>query len=159
MSAAPLLAAEMPVPELVDLMSTVTSGFAWWYAVAHVWACGASRLLPVSEIVADEAASTAAPGAGGRAGRVVLAHAAISTAVPAAVTAYSAAVNGRDLCLAYATVRPLVPAAAVAAAESTGYAAIVTGRDASGGRQKERSGRCSLACHLVFTLGAARDRR
>jgi len=114
MSVVPSLAAVMPLPELVDSMLTVTSGLAWWYALAQACACGASRLLPVSEIVADEAASTAAPAPADWAGRAVLPHAAMSTAVPAAVTAYSAAGSGRDLCPAYATVRPLVPAAAVA---------------------------------------------
>jgi hypothetical protein len=104
----------MPLPELVDSVVTVTSGFAWWYALAQVCACWASRLLPVSEIVAEEAASTAAPAPADLAGLALLPQAAMSTAVPAAVTAYSTTVSGRDLCPAYATVRPLVPAAAVA---------------------------------------------
>src|SRR5580698_7790458 len=105
MSALPALAAEMPVPELVDLTLTVTPGLARSYAVAQVCAWGASRLLPVSEIVADVADRTTGPPPAGRAGPAVLPQAAMSTAAAAAATAPSAAVNGRDLCPASGTVR------------------------------------------------------
>src|SRR5579863_8097674 len=135
MSALPALAAEMPVPELVALILTVTPGLARWYASAQVCACGASRLLPVSSSVAGEAASTAAPEPADWAGRAVLPHAATSAAVPAAATAHSAVVSGRDLSPACATVRPPFPRRPSPAAESTGYAAIVTEGGARGNRQ------------------------
>src|ERR1700722_9916247 len=94
MSTLPALAAEMPVPELVDLMLTVTPGLARSYAVAQVCAGGASRLLPVSEIVAVVADRTTGPAPAGRAGPPVLPQATMSTAVPAAATTLSAGVRG-----------------------------------------------------------------
>src|SRR3984957_18815676 len=100
MSAVPALAAEMPVPELVDLTLTVTPGLARSYAVAQVCAWGASRLLPVSLIVAGGGDGPPAPAPPGRA---VPAQAAMSKAVPAAAAARSAAVSCRDLCPASAT--------------------------------------------------------